>query len=118
MSYCPYFFTPLTLIPTDGMIIIWAPSNTAHHAYGSEQTAEELQYEKEFWKPRTIFRSLIVSTRMSQQSLTRVSADALLCKFTISPGVLMESTSLRAALTTLHACSMLVMVRVLIAKLI
>jgi len=40
------------------MVIIWAPSNTAHHTYGMEQSAEELQYEKEFWKPRTIFRSL------------------------------------------------------------
>jgi Leu/Phe-tRNA-protein transferase len=40
----------------DGMVIIWAQSSTPHSAaYGSE-TADEHQYEKEFWKPRTTFR--------------------------------------------------------------
>ncbi|KAJ3517076.1 hypothetical protein NLJ89_g725 [Agrocybe chaxingu] len=41
----------------DGMIIIWAPSSSPQTAtYGSDLTAEELQHEKEFWKPRTTFR--------------------------------------------------------------
>ncbi|KZT26109.1 WD40 repeat-like protein [Neolentinus lepideus HHB14362 ss-1] len=41
----------------DGMIIIWAPSTSPHGiTYGSDLTAEDLQYEKEFWKPRTTFR--------------------------------------------------------------
>ncbi|KAI0074258.1 WD40 repeat-like protein [Panus rudis PR-1116 ss-1] len=40
----------------DGMIIIWAPSTSPHTAYGSDLTPEELQYEKEHWKPRTTFR--------------------------------------------------------------
>ncbi|KAG1752246.1 WD40-repeat-containing domain protein [Suillus lakei] len=43
--------------PNDGMIIIWAPSSTPQTAtYGSDLTADELQYEKEYWKPRTTFR--------------------------------------------------------------
>ncbi|KAI0088366.1 WD40-repeat-containing domain protein [Irpex rosettiformis] len=43
--------------PNDGMIIIWAQSNTPPAAsYGSDLTAEELQYEKEYWKPRITFR--------------------------------------------------------------
>ncbi|KAI0696334.1 WD40-repeat-containing domain protein [Cytidiella melzeri] len=41
----------------DGMIIIWAPSTTPQTAsYGSDLTAEEMQYEKEYWKPRITFR--------------------------------------------------------------
>ncbi|KAG9308319.1 WD40-repeat-containing domain protein [Chiua virens] len=41
----------------DGMIIIWAPSSTPPLAtYGSDSSAEDLQYEKEYWKPRTTFR--------------------------------------------------------------
>ncbi|KAI0783247.1 WD40 repeat-like protein [Abortiporus biennis] len=43
--------------PNDGMVIIWAPSNNPHAAsYGSDLTAEDMQYEKEHWKPRTTFR--------------------------------------------------------------
>lgn len=39
------------------MIIIWAPSASPQAAtYGSDLTAEELQHEKEYWKPRTTFR--------------------------------------------------------------
>ena len=39
------------------MIIIWGQSNTPPVAsYGSDLSAEELQYEKEYWKPRTTFR--------------------------------------------------------------
>ncbi|EPQ50803.1 WD40 repeat-like protein [Gloeophyllum trabeum ATCC 11539] len=41
----------------DGMIIIWAPTTSPHGiTYGSDLTPEDLQYEKEFWKPRTTFR--------------------------------------------------------------
>ena len=43
--------------PTDGMIIIWAPSSSPQAAtYGSDLSAEDLQHEKEYWKPRTTFR--------------------------------------------------------------
>ena len=39
------------------MIIIWAQSTSPHvAAYGSDLTPEDLQYEKEHWKPRTTFR--------------------------------------------------------------
>ncbi|THH19341.1 hypothetical protein EW146_g1812 [Bondarzewia mesenterica] len=41
----------------DGMIIIWAPSTTPNQSlYGSDLSAEEMQFDKEFWKPRTTFR--------------------------------------------------------------
>ncbi|KAL0945830.1 hypothetical protein HGRIS_012114 [Hohenbuehelia grisea] len=41
----------------DGMIIIWAQSNTPQAStYGSDLSPEDLQHEKEFWKPRTTFR--------------------------------------------------------------
>ncbi|KIJ64823.1 hypothetical protein HYDPIDRAFT_89390 [Hydnomerulius pinastri MD-312] len=41
----------------DGMIIIWAQSSTPPTAtYGGDLTADDLQYEKEYWKPRTTFR--------------------------------------------------------------
>jgi chromatin assembly factor 1 subunit B len=44
----------------DGMIIIWAPSSTPQTAaFGSEMSAEELQYEKEYWRARTPFRFVI-----------------------------------------------------------
>ncbi|OAX39297.1 WD40 repeat-like protein [Rhizopogon vinicolor AM-OR11-026] len=43
--------------PNDGMIIIWAPSSSPQVAtYGSDLTADEMQYEKEYWKPRITFR--------------------------------------------------------------
>ncbi|KAF8646654.1 hypothetical protein AX16_007152 [Volvariella volvacea WC 439] len=41
----------------DGMIIIWAPSASPQTAtYGSDLSAEDLQHEKEYWKPRITFR--------------------------------------------------------------
>lgn len=41
----------------DGMIIIWAPSiNPQASTYGSDLSQEDLQHEKEYWKPRTTFR--------------------------------------------------------------
>ncbi|OBZ76348.1 putative WD repeat-containing protein C26H5.03 [Grifola frondosa] len=43
--------------PNDGMVIIWSPTNNPHaSSYGSDLSAEDLQYEKEHWKPRTTFR--------------------------------------------------------------
>lgn len=42
---------------TDGMIIIWAPSSSPQAStYGSDLSPEDLQHEKEYWKPRTTFR--------------------------------------------------------------
>lgn len=39
------------------MIIIWAPSSSPQAAtYGSDLSQEDLQHEKEYWKPRTTFR--------------------------------------------------------------
>ena len=43
----------------DGMIIIWAPSNTpvtSTYAYGSDASVEDILVDKEHWKPRTTFR--------------------------------------------------------------
>ncbi|KAF9224904.1 WD40 repeat-like protein [Gyrodon lividus] len=41
----------------DGMIIIWSSSSTPPTAtYGNDLTTEDLEYEKEYWKPRTTFR--------------------------------------------------------------
>ncbi|KAF8152953.1 WD40-repeat-containing domain protein [Crassisporium funariophilum] len=41
----------------DGMIIIWAPSSSPQAStYGSDLSPEDLQHEKEYWKPRTTFR--------------------------------------------------------------
>ncbi|KZT43279.1 WD40 repeat-like protein [Sistotremastrum suecicum HHB10207 ss-3] len=35
----------------DGMVIIWAPSSNPSTSFGAE-SADDVQYEKEFWKPR------------------------------------------------------------------
>lgn len=44
-------------IMSDGMIIIWAPSSSPQAStYGSDLSPEDLQHEKEYWKPRTTFR--------------------------------------------------------------
>ncbi|KAJ2919687.1 hypothetical protein MD484_g643, partial [Candolleomyces efflorescens] len=41
----------------DGMIIIWAPSSSPQPTtYGSDLSPEDLQHEKEYWKPRITFR--------------------------------------------------------------
>ncbi|KAF7343244.1 WD-REPEATS-REGION domain-containing protein [Mycena venus] len=41
----------------DGMVIIWAPSATPQTStYGSDLSPDDLQHEKEYWKPRTTFR--------------------------------------------------------------
>ncbi|EIW79627.1 WD40 repeat-like protein [Coniophora puteana RWD-64-598 SS2] len=37
----------------DGMIIVWAPTSSPPTAtYGSDLTADDMVYEKEYWKPR------------------------------------------------------------------
>ncbi|KIY46380.1 WD40 repeat-like protein [Fistulina hepatica ATCC 64428] len=41
----------------DGMIIIWAQASSSHvSTYGSDLSPEDLQHEKEYWKPRTTWR--------------------------------------------------------------
>ncbi|EIM87242.1 WD40 repeat-like protein [Stereum hirsutum FP-91666 SS1] len=41
----------------DGMIIIWSQTSSPNTGvYGSDLTPEEMQLEKEFWKPRTTFK--------------------------------------------------------------
>ncbi|KAJ7077882.1 hypothetical protein B0H15DRAFT_1003229 [Mycena belliarum] len=41
----------------DGMVITWAPSASPQAStYGRDLSAEDLRYEKEYWKPRTTFR--------------------------------------------------------------
>ncbi|KAJ2928487.1 hypothetical protein H1R20_g8629, partial [Candolleomyces eurysporus] len=41
----------------DGMIIVWAPSSSPQPTtYGSDLSPEDLQHEKEYWKPRITFR--------------------------------------------------------------
>ncbi|KAF9460394.1 WD40-repeat-containing domain protein [Collybia nuda] len=41
----------------DGMVIIWAPSTSPQAStYGSDLSQEDLQHEKEYWKPRITFR--------------------------------------------------------------
>ncbi|KAI0267499.1 WD40-repeat-containing domain protein [Gloeopeniophorella convolvens] len=41
----------------DGMVIIWAPATSpTQAAYGSDLSADDLQFEKEHWKPRTTFQ--------------------------------------------------------------
>ena len=44
------------------MIIIWAPSTSPQAStYGSDLSPEDLQHEKEYWKPRTTFRFVLDS---------------------------------------------------------
>ena len=44
----------------DGMIIVWAPTTSPHAvSYGSDLSQEDMQYEKEHWKPRTTFRCVL-----------------------------------------------------------
>ncbi|KAI0752558.1 WD40-repeat-containing domain protein [Daedaleopsis nitida] len=41
----------------DGMLIVWAPTTSPHaSSYGSDLAPEDLQYEKEHWKPRNTIR--------------------------------------------------------------
>ena len=42
------------------MIIVWAPTTSPHAvSYGSDLSQEDMQYEKEHWKPRTTFRCVL-----------------------------------------------------------
>ena len=42
------------------MIIVWAPTTSPHAvSYGSGLSQEDMQYEKEHWKPRTTFRCVL-----------------------------------------------------------
>lgn len=61
------------------MIIIWAPSNSPQSTtYGSDLSPEDMQYEKEHWKPRTTFRWDRSST---DTSLADIDIGAPQCKF-------------------------------------
>jgi hypothetical protein len=54
----------LTASLTDGMIIIWVQSNSpSQTAYGSDLSSDDLQFEKEHWKPRTTFRYVFLTAR-------------------------------------------------------
>ena len=56
-GYIIYMRYHLSAYPVDGMIIIWSPTTSPHaSSYGSDLAPEDLQYEKEHWKPRTTFR--------------------------------------------------------------
>lgn len=80
----------------DGMIIIWAPSNTPNTStYGSDISPEEAQYDKEHWKPRLTFRYDQVHRRWIRRNAQAYSIDAPLCRSTISRGALLGNTSLQ-----------------------
>ena len=57
----------LTARLIDGMIIIWAQSNSPSQttAYGSDLSSDDLQFEKEYWKPRTTFRYAFLDCALS-----------------------------------------------------
>lgn len=41
---------------TDGMIVVWSPSDKPTTTYGSDTVNEEAEYSKEFWRARIIIR--------------------------------------------------------------
>jgi hypothetical protein len=46
------------------MIIIWVLSNSpSQTAYGSDLSSDDMQFEKEYWKPRTTFRYVFLTAR-------------------------------------------------------
>ena len=46
------------------MIIIWVQSNSpSQTAYGSDLSSDDMQFEKEHWKPRTTFRYVFLTAR-------------------------------------------------------
>ena len=58
------------------MIIIWHASSAPNQAaYGSD--AEEVQFEKEYWRPRTTFKyvysSFVMCPRAANGYLTRIA---------------------------------------------
>lgn len=67
MIYMRYHLSAYT---SDGMIIIWSPTTSPHaSSYGSDLAPEDLQYEKEHWKPRTTFRYECWTCAESPESL-------------------------------------------------
>jgi hypothetical protein len=93
----------------DGMIIIWAPSNSPQTStYGSDLSPEDLQYEKEHWKPRTTFRYDALLIVYFYTNLR--NADARPCKSMTWHGVRQGNTSSQAAQTTAPEFLLLVMV--------
>jgi len=55
------------------MVIIWAQSNSPSQttAYGSDLSADDMQFEKEYWKPRTTFRYTLLTVHLDRSSPDR-----------------------------------------------
>lgn len=86
---------------TDGMIIIWAQSTSSSQtAYGSDLSADDLQFEKEHWKPRTTFRFAYFRLTSFVRVLTFPPLAVQPCKFMILLGALQENISFPEAQTT------------------
>ncbi|KAH9973979.1 WD40-repeat-containing domain protein [Lactifluus volemus] len=70
----------------DGMIIIWAQSNSpSQTAYGTDLGADDLQLEKEHWKPRTTFRC--TSMQPTGEYIISGSTDNVARIFLVSEGI-------------------------------
>jgi hypothetical protein len=83
------------------MIIIWAPSTSPQVAtYGSDLSAEDLQHEKEYWKPRTTFRCDFLTCEWAMKCKAHTKLDVQLCKSMTLPGALRENTLLQEARIT------------------
>jgi|SRR6267154_1665006 len=83
------------------MIIIWVQSNSpSQTAYGSDLSSDDMQFEKEYWKPRTTFRYVFLTARFHCLSADSLFLAVRLCRFMTLPGVQLGSTSLREARTT------------------
>ncbi|KAH9171807.1 WD40 repeat-like protein [Lactarius sanguifluus] len=71
----------------DGMIIIWAQSTSpSQAAYGSDLTADDMQFEKEHWKPRTTFRFMILAWSPTGEYIISGSTDNVARIFLVSEG--------------------------------
>ena len=67
----PVYLVWLTTGVTDGMVIIWTQSNSpSQTAYGSDLSADDMQFEKEHWKPRTTFRCAPLTAHLVVRGLT------------------------------------------------
>ena len=51
-----YRWLGLSCCLTDGMIVVWSPSDKPSVSYGSDLVSEEAEYSKEFWRARIIIR--------------------------------------------------------------
>jgi chromatin assembly factor 1 subunit B len=81
------------------MIIIWAQSNSpSQTAYGTDLGADDLQFEKEHWKPRTTFRYKL-PTHVFCSSADLPSPVVQLCRFMTLLGALRENISFLEAQT-------------------